>query len=168
MGMAAKSAALDQPTRHELVTKAIFEALLKQDKVQDLEIRHNFRILGLSGVHHQVDVYYKFRAGPAIHYAIVEVKKRGRSVEQGELFTLHTVITDVPGQPRGIFVSQVGYQSGAKQFALAKGIDTFIIREIERGKQDFQLGSLSIVTAPLVPNMTALELTSLTPTPNYN
>jgi hypothetical protein len=162
-GMAAKSVALKQSTRHELVTKAIFEALLKLDKVQDLEIKHNFRIQGQSG-RYRVDVYYKFRAGPVTHHAIVEVKKRGRSVEQGELLKLHTVITDVPGQPRGIFVSQVGYQSGAKEFALAKGIDTFIIREVKRDEHRIQLGSLSIGFVPLVKNMTATELTILTPT----
>jgi hypothetical protein len=163
MGVVAKPAALKQSTRHELVTKAIFEALLKQDKVQDLEIKHNFRIQGQSG-RYQVDVYFKFRAGPVTHHAIIEVKKRGRSVEQSELMTLHTVIKDVPGQPRGIFVSQVGYQSGAKEFACAKGIDTFIIREVKRDEHRIQLGSLSIVTAPLAPNMTALELTFFTPT----
>jgi hypothetical protein len=84
-------------------------------------------------------------------------------VEQGELMKLHTIITDVPGQPRGIFVSQVGYQSGAKEFALAKGIDTFIIREVKRGEQPIQLGTLSIASISLSPNMTAMELTILTP-----
>jgi hypothetical protein len=32
--------------RHELVTKAIFEALLKQDNAQNLEVKHNQTIKG--------------------------------------------------------------------------------------------------------------------------
>lgn len=108
--MAAKSAALKPSTRHELVTKAIFERLLTLDNIQNLTIKHDVCIRGLTACH-QIDVYWEFRAGGIDHKVIVEVRKKGRRTQQSELFAFSTVLSDIPGQPRGIFVSQNGYQS---------------------------------------------------------
>jgi hypothetical protein len=48
--------------RHELVSKAIFEALLKQSNAENLEVKHNVCIKGLKTCH-QIDVFWKFRVG---------------------------------------------------------------------------------------------------------
>jgi hypothetical protein len=48
--------------RHELVSKAIFEALLKQSNAENLEVKHNVCIKGLKTCH-QIDVFWKFRMG---------------------------------------------------------------------------------------------------------
>ena len=125
----AKKAKLPASKRQELVTKAIFEALLRLDEVKNLDIRHNVNVNG-RGTKHQIDVSLKFQAGGIDHFVIVQVKKKKRRAEQGDLIQFQGVLADVPGQPRGIFVSESGYQSGAQQFADAAGIDTYDIREM--------------------------------------
>lgn len=61
--------------RHELVSKAIFEALLKQSNAENLEVKHNVCIKGLKTCH-QIDVFWKFRMGGVDHLVIVQVKKK--------------------------------------------------------------------------------------------
>jgi hypothetical protein len=41
------------------------------------------------------------------------------------------VLEDLPGQPRGIFVTRNGYQSGAKEWAMAHGILLYELREAD-------------------------------------
>ncbi len=62
--MAAKKA-LPAWKRHELVTKAIFEALLRQDDVKNLEIERDVLIKG-TAAEHWVDIFWKFGAGGLI------------------------------------------------------------------------------------------------------
>jgi hypothetical protein len=59
--MAAKP---DMPAwrRHELISKAIFEALLKQDNAENLEVKHDFSLRGVKTAY-QIDVFWKFRMG---------------------------------------------------------------------------------------------------------
>jgi hypothetical protein len=61
--------------RHELVSKAIFEALLKQSNAENLEVKHNVCIKGLK-TGHQIDVFWEFRVGGLEHTVIVQVKKK--------------------------------------------------------------------------------------------
>ena len=61
--------------RHELVSKAVFEALLKQSNAANLEVRHNISIKG-GMTDHQIDVFWRFRMGNLDHSVIVQVKKR--------------------------------------------------------------------------------------------
>jgi hypothetical protein len=42
------------------------------------------------------------------------------------------VLLDIPGQPRGVFVSEHGYQKGALEVAQASGAEAFEIKEISR------------------------------------
>lgn len=72
--MAAKPARPDWK-RHELVSRAIFEALLKQSNAENLEVKHNVSKKGLKTAH-QIDVFWKFRMGGLDHSVIVQVKKR--------------------------------------------------------------------------------------------
>jgi hypothetical protein len=66
--------------RHELVSKAIFEALLKQSNAPNLAIEHNVSVKGLTTCH-QIDVFWRFRMGPFDHTVIVQVKKQKEPVK---------------------------------------------------------------------------------------
>jgi hypothetical protein len=131
MGKMAAKKATPAWKRHELVTKAIFEELLKLDGVKDLEIRHNVTIKGIV-TSHQIDVYWKFAVISLERSTIVEVKKRKARASKADLLRFHRVMMDIPGPPEGIFVSQSGYQKGALEVARAHGIATFEIREIDK------------------------------------
>ena len=150
---------------HELVTKAIFEALLKQSNAQNLEIKHNAKIPGLK-VGHQIDVYWKFSMGGIDHFVIVEVKRKKAKASQGDLLKFSAVLSDIPGQPRGVFVSQNGYQRGAVNVARAQGIEVFEIKEVSQDsrREHVTMTNLSIAMLTVKSDSAALELTILTPT----
>jgi hypothetical protein len=154
--------------RHELVSKAIFEALLKQSNAENLEVEHNVCIKGLKTCH-QIDVFWKFRMGGVEHTVIVQVKKKKKRENKGELLLLQSVLLDVPGQPRGIFVSEHGYQKGALQVASTAGIAAYEIREVNREPTSghITMTHLSIGTMILKPDQVAYEWTMLSPTITY-
>ena len=65
------------------------------------------------------------------HETIVQAKDWSRPVEQGQLILFKGVLDDLPGQPKGIFVTRTGYQSGAREFALAHGILLYELKEAD-------------------------------------
>lgn len=147
---------------HELVTKAIFEALLKQSNAQNLEIKHNAKIPGLK-VGHQIDVYWKFSMGGIDHFVIVEVKRKKAKASQGDLLKFSAVLSDIPGQPRGVFVSQNGYQRGAVNVARAQGIEVFEIKEVSQDarREHVTMTNLSIAMLTVKPDWPRWNLRSL-------
>jgi hypothetical protein len=151
--------------RHELVSKAIFEALLKQDNAENLEVKHNVCIKGLKTCH-QIDVFWKFRMSGVDHAVIVQVKKKKERAKKGELLLFQSVLLDIPGQPRGVFVSEHGYQKGAREVASAAGIKAYEIREINReaAGRHITMTHLSIATITQKPDQVSLEWTILAPT----
>jgi hypothetical protein len=151
--------------RHELVSKAIFEALLKQSNAENLEVKHNVRIKGLK-TSHQIDVFWKFRMGGIDHTVMVEVKKKKEPTKKGDLLRFHDILLDIPGQPRGIFVSEHGYQKGAFEVASAAGIAAYEIREVNREapRDRITITHLSIVMITQKPDQVAYEWAILAPT----
>jgi hypothetical protein len=151
--------------RHELVSKAIFEALLKQSNAENLEVKHNVCIKGLKTCH-QIDVFWQFRMGGLDHTVIVQVKKKKKPVTKGEMLLFHSVLLDIPGQPKGLFVSEHGYQKGALEVANAAGIPAFVIREVnqEESGRHITITNISIVTLTQKPDQVAIEWVILSPT----
>jgi len=151
--------------RHELLSKAIFEALLKQSDAQNLDIKHNVTVKGTKTAH-QIDVLWKFRMGGLDHYVIVQVKKQKWRAKKGDLLLFQSVLLDIPGQPKGVFVSERGYQKGALEVAHATGITAFEIREVDRDAAhgDITMTNFSILTLTQRPDQVAMEFTILEPT----
>jgi hypothetical protein len=152
--------------RHELVSKAIFEALLKQSNAENLEVRHNITIKGLM-TDHQIDVFWRFRMAGLDHSVIVQVKKQKGRAKKGDLLLFRDVLFDIPGQPKGVFVSEHGYQKGALEVTQAAGITAFEIREIssEAPRDPITMTNLSIMTMTQKPDESfALEYKILQPT----
>jgi hypothetical protein len=149
---------------HELITKAIYEALLKQDNPQQWEIKHNIQLDGRT-TKHQIDVYWRFRVADLDHFVIVQVKKEKGRAKQGDLMLFRDVLNDIPGQPKGIFVTQAGYQKGALKVARSSGITSVILSKVDRPDRrpstilnTFSVGLLSIRLDKI-----AMELTFLIP-----
>lgn len=150
--------------RHELVSKAIFEALLKQSNAENLEVKHNVCLKGLKTCH-QIDVFWKFRMGGVDHTVIVQVKKKKERAKKRELLLFHGILLDIPGQPRG-FVSEHGYQKGALEVASAAGIPAYEIREVSREapRRHITMTHLSIAILTQKPDQAALEWAIFAPT----
>jgi len=77
-------------------------------------------------------VYWKFEKGGITYEAIVQAKDWESAVNQGQLLQFNGVLGDLPGQPRGIFVTRTGYQQGAKDYAAAHGIILYELAELPR------------------------------------
>ena len=95
----APRAAKDTWRTHELVTKAIYEALLKQSNPEQWDIKHDTKLVGLKTCH-QIDVYWKFRVADFEHFVIVQVKKKKERVKQGDLLLFSPCCTIFRGSRR--------------------------------------------------------------------
>jgi hypothetical protein len=115
---------------YENLTQVVFQAILGQKEFPNLKVERDIVLQGIT-VPHQIDVYWKFELGGIPHETIVQTKDWNRPVEKGHLLTFKSVLDDLPGQPRGIYVTRSGYQSGAKDFALAHGILLYELREAD-------------------------------------
>ena len=101
---------------YELLAQAVYQQILKQEGQATIEVRHNEKIVGKTGVAHQIDVLWKFRYAGIEHIVAVECKNYSSSVELGDVRSFHSVIEDI-GIARGVIVTRVGFQSGAQEFA---------------------------------------------------
>jgi hypothetical protein len=157
-GARSNRARKERPGRdHELITKAIYEALLKQDEVKNLDIRHNVKVPGIHN-RHQIDVYWKVHLAGVDYVTIVQVKKEKRPASKGDILLFKGVLNDIPGQPRGIFVSQAGYQRGALNHARGVGIILIQLSEAEAALP-VTMTDLSQAKMELLPHALAMRVT---------
>ena len=113
---------------YEILVQAIFQAIHDQEEVATLIIERNKTLQGKT-TPHQIDVYWNFEKGGIPYEAIVQAKDWQSRVKLGQLLEFKGVLDDLPGQPRGIFVTRSGYQRGAKTFAAAHGIILYELNE---------------------------------------
>jgi hypothetical protein len=104
--------------------------------------------------------------GGVDHTVIVQVKKKKERAKKGELLLFHSVLLDIPGQPRGVFVSEHGYQKGALEVASAADIEAYEIREVNREapRDPITMTHLSIAKLTQKPDQVAFEWAILAPT----
>jgi hypothetical protein len=115
---------------YELIVKSIYEQILARDGVTNIEIKHNQSLTGKSGVAHQIDVMWRFKQAGVEHVVVVECKNYSSTVELGDVRSFKSVLEDL-GVARGVMVTKVGFQSGAKDFAKFNGIDLKLARSPE-------------------------------------
>ncbi len=115
---------------YENLTQVVFQTILGQKEIPNTKVERNITLQGKTA-RHQIDVYWKFKFGGVSHEAIVQAKDWQRPVDQLHLLAFKQVLDDLPGQPKGIFVTRTGYQQGAKEFGLAHGILLYELREID-------------------------------------
>ena len=115
---------------YEKLTQAIFQAIHGQKEFPNLVVKHDVTLQGKIRPH-QIDVYWKFVFRGVPHEVIVQSKDWRKPVDQGQLIQFKGVLDDLPGQPKGIFVTRTGYQEGAKEFALAHGILLYELKEAD-------------------------------------
>lgn len=112
---------------YEALTEQVFARLLAQDNLC-AKVERDVRIQG-KATRHQVDVCFEFVAGVTNYRTIVQCKDWGSPVKQEQVLAFHGVLTDIPGQPRGIMVARSGFQEGAREFAEHHGIKLYELRE---------------------------------------
>lgn len=115
--------------QYEILVQAIFQEILKQEVATNIEVQHDVKVLGKSGITHQIDVYWAFVLAGIKYETIIQVKEWKHSIKQEQLLAFKGVLDDLPGQPRGVFVTKGGAQRGAKKFAKGNGIALFELKE---------------------------------------
>ena len=115
-------------TDYEQLVQTIFSQIQNSDLIETINVQHDIIIQGKT-LEHQIDVYWEFIVGGITYKTIVQAKDWNSAVKQEQLLTFAQVLADIPGQPRGIFVTKTGYQAGAKTFAKANGILLYELRE---------------------------------------
>ena len=114
-------------TSYEKLIKQIFQDILNQSDVNTIDVRHDITIEG-KATEHQIDVYWKFELNGIVYETIVQAKDWASSVDQGKLHEFKAVLDDIPGQPKGIFITRTGYQKGARTYAEHHGIELYELR----------------------------------------
>ena len=135
---------------YEQLAQNIFDQIVNQDRVETIAVEQDVILQGKT-VAHQIDVYWKFEQGGIEHQVVVQAKDWASAVKQEQLFAFNSVLSDLPGQPRGVFVTRTGYQSGAKQFAEAHGIKLFELREPTESDREGWFESVTIRLTAYVP-----------------
>lgn len=105
----------NQNTAYEKLVQDIYQTLHKSE-FNTINVEHNKKVAGKSGCHHQIDVYWEFEMVGEIHRVARECKNYSNEIKIGNIRDFFGVIYDI-GNVKGIFITKVGYQSGAKQFA---------------------------------------------------
>jgi hypothetical protein len=114
-------------TEYELLTKSVYEAILKTEGVTNIEVLHDQKVSGRFGGKHQIDVLWRFQQAGIEHTILVECKNFSSNLEIGHVRDFHGVLEDI-GNARGIMVTRVGYQKGAAEYAKHYGIGLKILR----------------------------------------
>lgn len=105
----------NQNTEYEKLVQDIYQTLHKSE-FNTIKVEHNKKVAGKSGCHHQIDVYWEFEMVGEIHRVVIECKNYSSEVSIGNIRDFFGVTYDI-GNVKGIFITKIGYQSGAKQFA---------------------------------------------------
>jgi hypothetical protein len=137
----------------ERLTQRVFAALHRQENVRNVRVEHDVSLTGVTGVKHQVDVYWEFVAAGIDHRVVVECKDLGRPVDLGVVNTLLGVLSDLPGQPRGVIVAKSGFQSGATELAQSRGITLYELREPEDADWDGFIARVQINGVVYLPHL---------------
>lgn len=130
-------------TPYEVLTQWIFQSILDQDTVNTIDVQHDVSLQSKT-VSHQIDVYWKFEIGGIVYESVIQAKGWNSRVDQGKLIEFKGVLDDLPGQPRGIFVTRAGYQSGALDFANAHGIVLFELEQISSKEDPIQFTATTL------------------------
>ncbi|MEE8576846.1 MAG: restriction endonuclease [candidate division Zixibacteria bacterium] len=142
---------------YEYFVQHIFDQIVNQNSVKTIKIQHNVILQGIK-ITHQIDVYWEFEVGGIKYSTVVQAKDWNQSVDQGELIKFKGVIDDIPSQPKGIFVTKTGFQTGAKDFAEKSGILLYELRQATEDDLKNRIKIFSIHLNCYVPDTTGFKL----------
>jgi hypothetical protein len=142
---------------YERLIQTLYDQILRLNGVQGVTVEHDVTLQGLKATH-QIDVFWKFTLAGIEHQVIIQAKNWATAVDQGAVLLFDAVLTDLPGQPRGVMVARSGFQSGASDVARAKGIVLYELREPEDADFEGGVKQINIGVALHVPEFRNFSL----------
>lgn len=115
-----------------------------ETKVLDLflnlgfEANNNVKVRGVRATH-EVDVLAVTEFGGLKFQVVVECKYWNTKVKKTQVIALHSIVSDI-GAEKGVIISKVGFQKGAKEYASKSNIELYTyeqftertVKEIEK------------------------------------
>ena len=120
-------------TEYEKFTRELCERLALYKGLLSSNVQHNVKLRGKSGLNHQIDVYWEYNKDGIVHRVAIECKNYSYGVSIGKVRDFYGVISDLDNV-KGIMVTTVGYQKGAKQYADHYGISLKELRAPRDGE----------------------------------
>lgn len=120
---------------YESITKYIYETLGNQSGVTVKGYGSNCKVVGKSGLSHQIDVLTSHSNGNHAYETAIECKYRKEKVNKDVVMKLVQILEDT-GISKGIIVSKNGFTRDGIQFAKYKDIGLVQLREF--GEEDLQ------------------------------
>jgi hypothetical protein len=112
---------------YEKLAQEIYYNIIALEGIENIDVKHNVKIKGKSGINHQIDVYWEYKYAGVSHKTLIECKYYTTPVSLLHARNMLGLITDVPNS-QGILVTTQGYQAGVTDFCSHYGINLKIIR----------------------------------------
>lgn len=129
---------------YEILTQSVFQKIVDQHFPKS-EVKRNIILKGKTASH-QIDVFWEYEMNGIPYQTIIQTKDWSTKVKLEQLLTFQAVLDDLPGQPKGVFVTKTGFQSGASEFAEKNGIVLYELHEPR--DEDFE-GQISVINMSL-------------------
>lgn len=118
---------------YEKYTQEIYQELVNADVLKTTKVQHNVKLKGRSGQEHQIDVYWEYEIAGSKQKVAIECKNYNQAVPIGRVRDFFGALYDLV-DVKGIMVTKVGYQKGAKEYASYYGIDLKELRSPKSGE----------------------------------
>lgn len=118
---------------YEKFAQEVYNEILKNLYVRNIEVMHNVKLTGKSGQKHQIDVYWEYQYDNTTFKIAIECKNYNHTVSISKVRDFFGVLYDLE-DVKGIMVTKKGYQEGARKFGEHYGIDLMELREPEEGE----------------------------------
>lgn len=118
---------MNKSTQYEYYVKEIYEQILEENGVKNIKVLHNVKLKGISGVTHQIDVYWEYEEFDEFIKVAIECKRYSKNVSLGIVRDFKSVLEDLKCS-KGVIVTTKGFQKGAIEFANKNGIGLKVIR----------------------------------------
>ena len=141
---------------YEDMVKYIYEQLGKLDGVKILCSGSDCKVMGKSGVNHQIDVLTSHSAGPHSYKTAIECKYWKVKVQKDTITKLSEILEDAKIE-KGVVVSKSGFTQDAVKFAEYKNINLAELREPTDDDWKGRVRDIVIDINALVPNVYEYE-----------
>ncbi len=142
---------------YESLTQRVLDLIVNQKEVNTIKVQRDVQVQGITAKH-QIDVYWEFERGGIKYITLVSAKDWASRVPQSELFSFGEILKDIPGQPKGVFVTKTGYQKGAFEYAKAHGIKLYVLREPTEADWEGRVKDVHITMHAIFPHAEGIEL----------
>jgi len=143
-------------TEYELLIQDLTARISTQAGVNTTRLEHNVKLPG-KATSNQIDVLWDFTdAAGQENRVIFEARSYAKTIDQGKLHAFRSVVDDVQDQARpvkGIMVTTIGYQRGAKKVADTYGL---LILELRSPQPKDLEGRLSQIDVKMIQQRTSV------------